>query len=80
MAAALKLKSLVLPGNRVEFIAPELPEGAEIDITISVCEPPRRTSRSVLDIIKARHPSRLSDEEWRRIERDLQEDRDSWDR
>ncbi len=80
MATAVKLKSVVLRGNRVEFTVPELPEGAEVDITISVCAPSRPRTRSVLDIVKARPPSGLSEDDWRRIERDLQDDRDSWDR
>ncbi len=38
MQAALKLKTIVLPGNRVELSAPELPEGAEVEVFIALPE------------------------------------------
>lgn len=78
MEPALRLKTTVLPGNRVEFIAPELPEGAEVEILVALA--PRTRTRSVLEIVDARPPSRLTDADWRQIEGELQEDRDSWDR
>ena len=36
METALRLKKTVLPGHRVEFTAPELPDGPEIDIVVAL--------------------------------------------
>src|SRR5438105_2471983 len=35
---AVKLTTTVLPGSRVEFIAPELPEGAEVDVFVMISD------------------------------------------
>lgn len=80
MAVALRLKSTVLPGNRVEFTAPELPECAEVDIVVALPDAPLGERRCVLDIVDACPPSTLTSEDWARIEREFQEDRNSWDR
>ena len=36
MPSQLTLRTTVLPGNRVEFSAPELPEGAEVEISVTL--------------------------------------------
>ncbi len=35
---AVKLTTKVQPGNRVEFTAPELPEGAEVDVIVMLSD------------------------------------------
>ena len=80
MTPPLRLKATVLPGHRVQFTVPGLPEGAEVEIAVSVAKPDQHGRRSVLEIVDARPPSRLTDDDWRRIERNLQQDRDSWHR
>lgn len=39
MPAALTIKTTVQSGHRVEFIAPELPEGADIEISVLLSQP-----------------------------------------
>lgn len=80
MKPALHVKSTVLRGARVEFNAPGLPEGAEVDIHVelAVFSPPRR--RSVLEVIAERPASQLTEEDWLRKEAELQDDSNSWDR
>ncbi|MBI2301341.1 MAG: hypothetical protein HYU66_20730 [Armatimonadetes bacterium] len=36
MDAALRLRTTVLPGHRVEFVAPELAEGGEVEVIVLV--------------------------------------------
>lgn len=80
MPLPLRLRSTVLSGNRVEFTAPELPEGAEVEIMVALAKSPARSRLTVLDIVDARPPSQLTAEDWLRIEREFQDDRNSWDR
>lgn len=46
MQPALRLETTVLPGNRIEVSAPELPEGARVEVIVLVQE----SSRSVPDM------------------------------
>ena len=39
---AMKLTTKVQPGHRVEFIAPELPEGADIEVSVALSDAPDR--------------------------------------
>lgn len=80
MASRMTLRSKVLPVNRVEFTAPDLPEGADVEIVVRIAAPSGTRRRSVLELIDARPPSRLTADDWRRIEQQIQDDRDSWDR
>jgi hypothetical protein len=53
MATTLELTATVLPGGRIEFSAPGLPEGREVEISVRVPsdgEGSRR--RSALDVIE----------------------------
>jgi hypothetical protein len=86
MQAALKLKTRVLPGHRVEFASPELPEGAEVEIFVALPENAAQaadTSKifaSALDYLDSLPPIHRTPEEWEQIEREFQEERNSWDR
>lgn len=58
MQTTLKRTTIVLPGNRVELTLPELPEGAEVEIAVTVSD---RTAQENL----TSHFARLADR-WRR--------------
>lgn len=45
MRTTLQIEATVLPGHRVEFSAPELPEGATVEVTVVVPEQPKRRIR-----------------------------------
>lgn len=36
MSTVMKVKTIVLPGHRVEITAPELPEGADVDVSVEL--------------------------------------------
>ena len=86
MQSALKLRTTILPGHRIEVTAPELPESGEVELIIVLPEPvlPAPTgqdkTQGVWDYIQSLPPVQRTPEEWAEVERELREDRDSWDR
>lgn len=80
MQAALKVTTRVLPGNRVEFSSPELPEGVEVEVFVALPEPGEKPTGGVMDFLNSLSPVTRTAEEWAEVERELQEERDSWER
>src|SRR5262249_30634162 len=77
---ALRLRTRVLPGNRIEVTAPELKEGETVDVFLVLPGPGGpEEGRSALDIIRGLQGHRLfrSPED---VDRYLEEGRGSWDR
>jgi hypothetical protein len=90
MQSALKLTTRVLPGKRIEFVAPELHEGDEVDVILVLPEPialpeadEQTASRRYVPMVELVEtiPSgpRLF-ESWADYDRFLQEEKDAWDR
>lgn len=82
--AAIRLTAKVLPGKRIEFTAPELVEGQDVEIFVALPTVPARPSTpsfaSAADYLASLPARHRTPEEWAQIERELQEDKDSWDR
>jgi len=84
--AALKLKTRVLPGRRIEVTAPELPEDEEVEVIVVLPEDValpakgREDVQGVWDYVRSLQPVQRTPEEWAEIEREFHEERDSWDR
>jgi hypothetical protein len=79
MQTTVHIETTVLPGNRIEFASPELPEGAKVDVTVVVPEQPRRRM-SMLEFLKTLPPGPLVFKSPAEANSYLQEERDSWDR
>jgi hypothetical protein len=78
MQPALRITTKVLPGNKIEIEIPEAEIGDNVDVFVILPEKVEIKKRSVLDIIeesRRRHPSRTAED----IDRQLQEERLSWD-
>ncbi|AFY99851.1 hypothetical protein [Calothrix sp. PCC 6303] len=78
MQPALRITTKVLPGNKIEIEIPEAEIGDSVDVFVILPEKVETKKRSVLDIIeesRRRHPSRSAED----IDRQLQEERLSWD-
>lgn len=78
MQSALRITTKVLPGNKIEIQVPEAEIGDSVDVFVILPEKVATKKRSVLDIIeesRRRHPSRTAED----IDRELQEERLSWD-
>ena len=83
---AIRLTATVLPGKRVEFTAPELTEGENVEIfvalpqTTSLPAAPDSEYVSALDLIDSFPSGPRSAGSWEEIERNFREERDSWER
>ncbi|MBW4666698.1 MAG: hypothetical protein KME60_04455 [Cyanomargarita calcarea GSE-NOS-MK-12-04C] len=78
MQSTLHITTKVLPGNKIEIQVPEAQIGDSVDVFVVLPEKAEPKRRSVLDIIeesRKRHPSRTAED----IDRQLQEERESWD-
>jgi hypothetical protein len=78
MQAALRITTKVLPGNKVEIQLPPGSVGEEVEIFVIIPEKKQPKKRNVLEILEEIHkhgPFRTVEE----IDRDLQQERDSWD-
>lgn len=80
MQAALRLETTVLPGHRLEISAPELPEGAKVEVIVVLPEKPQRQFASALEFLESLPPGPRAFPTWEEYERHLQEEKDSWDR
>ena len=78
MQPALHLTTKVLPGNKIEIEIPEGEIGDTVDVFVILPKKPQEKARSVLEIIKesrSRNTLRSAED----IDRQLREERDSWD-
>jgi hypothetical protein len=80
MAKAIKIKTTVLPGHRIEVTDPELTVGQVAEVIVLVEEAAGKKRTSMLDFIASLPERHHTPEEWAQIEAELQADRDSWDR
>lgn len=89
METALRLTTRVLPGHRVEIVAPELTEGESVDVfvvmpntanVLPAAEAKSGQRGSIWEMIQSLPPGPRSASTWEEIEQNLQEDRNSWDR
>ena len=92
MQAAIKLTARVLPGHRIEIVAPELPEGKDVEVFVALpaalpdetilraasTQEKTRPYVSILDFIDSLPPSTMTAEDWERREREIQEEKNSW--
>jgi hypothetical protein len=81
MRAALRLKTRVLPGGRIEVTAPELPENADVELIVMFSEETEapREFKDVLEFLDSLTPVQRTPEEWAQVEREFQQERNSWD-
>jgi hypothetical protein len=91
MQATLKLNTVVLPGHRIEVVAPELPEGARVELTVVLPEIAAKGMKpdespkvygSMIEFLDALPPGptpRLFPT-WEEYEKFLQEEKDAWER
>lgn len=80
MQTTLRIETTVLPGHRVEVSAPELPEGAKVDVFVVLPEQrfPRR--RSMLEFLATLPPGPLLFKTPQEADQYIQKERDEWER
>ena len=76
----LRIETTVLPGHRIEISAPELPEGARVQVDVVVPDEPKPRRLSMLEFLESLPPGPRAFPTWDEYERHLREEKDSWDR
>jgi hypothetical protein len=77
----LHVTTRVLPGNRIEVNTAGIPEGQDVEVTITpLAKNGESSSQNVLDFIDSLPPGPRSAASWTDLERQIQEERASWDR
>jgi hypothetical protein len=81
MQAALRLKTRVLPGGRIEVTNPELPEAVDVELIVMFPQGAKapREFKDVLEFLDSLTPVQRTPEEWAEVEREFQQERNSWD-
>jgi hypothetical protein len=77
MSLAVQFQTTILPGNRIEIQAPELPEGRSATVLVLLDETPP-TKRKLSDIL-AGYPGGQLFRSAAEVDAFLKEERDSWD-
>lgn len=77
-----RTKTKVLPGKRVEFVMPELEEGAEVEVHVisessSAPEKPRQF-KNVIEFLDSLPDRGSTPEDIARIEAEIEEIKNSW--
>ncbi|MCC6418350.1 MAG: hypothetical protein IT429_08925 [Gemmataceae bacterium] len=80
MQSALRLETTVLPGHRLEISAPELPEGATVEVIVVLPGKPEPQFSSALDFLKSLPSDPRAFPTWEEYEQHLREEKDAWDR
>ena len=78
MQSAIRITTKVLAGNKLEIQVPPGSVGEEVEVFVIIPEKLQGGRRKVLELlteIRGRHVSRTVEE----IDRELQEERNSWD-
>jgi hypothetical protein len=80
METAIRLRTMVLKGHRIEIAHPQLPEGAPVELIVLVGE--RVGARKTLYQRFLENPADRSPQAfatWEEYEHQLREERDRWD-
>ncbi len=80
MQSTLRLETTVLPGHRLEVSAPELPEGAKVEVIVILPEKPQPQFDSALEFLESLPPGPRAFKTWDEYEQHLREEKDSWER
>jgi hypothetical protein len=80
MQAALRLETTVLPGHRLEVSAPELPEGARVEVIVILPGKPAPRFGSALEFLESLSPGPRAFKTWEEYEQHLREEKNAWDR
>ncbi len=80
MQTSLRIETTVLPGHRVEVSAPELPEGAKVDVFVVLSEQSFPRRRSMLEFLATLPPGPLLFKTPQEADQYVQKERDQWER
>lgn len=78
MQPALRITTKVLPGNKIEIEIPQAEIGDSVDVFVILpekTEPKKRSVMEILEEVHAKRPAKSVEE----IDKQLREERESWD-
>lgn len=70
----------VLPGHRVEFVAPELKDGDWVEVAVNAGQPPNATPAGLLVFIDSLPQGPRTARDWDEYESQLRQERESWEK
>jgi hypothetical protein len=79
MQSALRITTKVLPGNKIEIKFPKAEIGDNVDVFVILPEKSGAKRRNVLELIEQIRSQNSSFRTAEDIDKQLQEERDSWD-
>ena len=79
MQTIIHAETTVLPGNRVEVFAPQLPEGARVEVTVILAQPSAPRFESAYDFLQSLPPGPRAFDTWKEYEEFLRKEKDSWE-
>ncbi len=79
MQSALRITTQVLPGNKIEIEIPQAEIGDNVDVFVILPEKTESKRRSVVELIEKIRSERTSFRTTEDIDKQLQEERESWD-
>ncbi len=79
MQSALRITTKVLPGNKIEIEIPEAEIGDSVDVFVILPEKVESKRRSVVELIEQIRSQRSSFRSTDDINKQLKEERESWD-
>ncbi len=80
MQTALRMETTVLPGHRLEVTAPELPEGARVEVIVVLPQRSEPQFDSALEFLESLPPGPRAFKTWEEYDQHLRKEKDSWDR
>lgn len=80
MQPALRTQTTVLPGNRIEVTAPQLPEGSRVEVIVVLAEQTKLRRPSMLEFLETMPPGPRAFRTWEEYEQHLREEKDAWER
>lgn len=80
MPTEMRIETTVLPGHRLEVVAPELPEGAKVEVIVVLPEKKEPQFGSALEFLESLPPGPRAFKTWDEYEQHLREEKDAWDR
>jgi len=79
MAIEVRVKTVVLPGGKIEISTPELTAGQEATVVVTVEEQKPVEQRSILEMLES-FPKHRIFKTGAEVDAYFREERDSWDR
>ena len=79
MRTTLHIETTVLPGSRVEFSSPQLPEGARVEVTVVLADQSAPRFESAYDFLLSLPPGPRAFGTWEEYEEFLRKEKDSWE-